>query len=106
MQRSAEPLLTQLIRGFEANFDATSTDGGEIGELSWFAAWVLTERPDLREQLALAQASQHSAPEQAMRLMVELLGLERQGRHSEIVARRKVLRDLQPSLYAAYMKRR
>jgi hypothetical protein len=33
-------------------------------------------------------------------------GLERQGRHSDIVARRKLLRDLQPSLYAAYMKKR
>ncbi|MDM0108489.1 hypothetical protein QTH97_26305 [Variovorax sp. J22R24] len=105
-QRAADPLLTQLMRSFEANFDAASTDGGEAGDLSWFAAWVLTERSDLREALALAQASQHSAPEQATRLMVELLGLERQGRHSDIVARRKVLRDLQPALYAAYMKRR
>ncbi|RZL88385.1 MAG: hypothetical protein EOP82_23200 [Variovorax sp.] len=105
-QRSPDPLLPQLIRSFEANFDATSTGADEIGDLSWFAAWVLTERPDLREHLAVAQASQHSAPEQAMRLLVELLGLERQGRHSDIVGRRKVLRDLQPSLYAAYMKSR
>lgn len=105
-QRSPDPLLPQLIRSFEANFEATSRGDGEISNLSWFAAWVLIERPGLREQLAVAQASQHSVPEQAMRLLVELLGLERQGRHSDIVARRKVLRDLQPSLYAAYMKSR
>ena len=105
-QRSPDPLLPQLMRSFEAKFDATSTGDGEIGDLSWFAAWVLIERPGLREPLAVAQASQHSVPEQAMRLLVELLGLERQGRHSDIVARRKVLRDLQPSLYAAYMKSR
>ncbi|CAN7777013.1 hypothetical protein LJR175_007851 [Variovorax sp. LjRoot175] len=102
-QRSPDPLLPQLVRSFEANFEAIPTSAGEM---SWFAAWVLIERPGLREQLALAQASQHSAPEQAMRLLVELLGLERQGRHADIVARRKVLRDLQPSLYAAYMKSR
>lgn len=105
-QRSPDPLLPQLIRSFEANFDASSSGGAEIADLTWFAAWVLIERPGLREQLAVAQASQHSAPEQAMRLLVELLGLERQGRHADIVARRKVLRDLQPSLYAAYMKTR
>ncbi|MEJ8816211.1 hypothetical protein WKW77_34550 [Variovorax ureilyticus] len=95
-QRSPDPLLPRLIRNFEA-----STGGAEIDDLSWFPAWVLIDRPDLREHLAPAQASQHSPPEQAMRLLVELLGLERQGRHADIVARRKVLRDLQPSLYAA-----
>jgi len=105
-QRSPDPLLPQLIRSFEAKFDSTSPADGEIADLSWFAAWVLIERPGLREQLALAQASQHSAQEQAMRLLVELLGLERQGRHADIIERRKVLRGLQPSLYAAYMKSR
>jgi hypothetical protein len=103
-QRSPDRLLPRLMRSFEANFEATCTAGGDASDLSWFAAWVLTEPPGLREQLALAQTSQHSAPGQAMRLLVELLGLERQGRHADIVARRKVLRDLQPSLYAAYMR--
>jgi hypothetical protein len=105
-QRSPDPLLPQLMRRFEASFDAGTEGAGDSGELRWFAAWVLIERPALREQLAVAQASQHSAPEQAMRVLVELLGLERQGRHADIVARRKVLRDLQPWLYAAYLKQR
>jgi hypothetical protein len=109
-QRSPDPLLPQLVRSFQANFDAdinsTIAAGDDSEDLRWFAAWVLTDCPALREHLALAQPSHHSAPEQAMRLMVELLGLERQGRHADIVVRRKVLRDLQPSLYAAYMKTR
>ena len=105
-QRSPDPLLPQLMRRFEANFDADAQGAGDSGDLRWFAAWVLIERPALREQLAVAQASQHSAPEQAMRVLVELLGLERQGRHADIVARRKVLRDLHPGLYAAYLKQR
>ncbi|SEB25439.1 hypothetical protein [Variovorax sp. YR216] len=100
-QRSPDPHLPRLIRSFEA-----STGGAEIGDLSWLAAWALIERPDLREHLAATQPSQHTPPEQAMRLLVELLGLERQGRHSDLVARRKELRDLQPSLYAAYMRSR
>ena len=41
-----------------------------------------------------------------MRLLIELPGLERPGHHHDIVARRKALRGLQPSLYAAYMKSR
>ncbi|MGH8790475.1 MAG: hypothetical protein ACREYA_36130 [Cupriavidus necator] len=102
VRRSPDPLLPQLMRRFEAAFEGA----GDVSDLAWFAAWVLTERPQLCEHLAPAQASQHSAPEQAMRLLVELLGLERQGRHPDIVARRKALRDLHPSLYAAYMKTR
>jgi hypothetical protein len=105
-QRSPDPLLPQLIRRFDASFDPSSAGSGETADLSWFPAWVLIERPDLRDHLAASQASQHTAQEQTMRVLVELLGLERQGRHSDIVARRKLLRDLQPSLYAAYMKKR
>ena len=41
-----------------------------------------------------------------MRLLLEILGLERQGRHHEMIERRKALRDIHPSLYAAYMTRR
>lgn len=74
--------------------------------MAWFPAWVLTERPQVASFLAQAQASLHSAPEQAMRLLVNLLGLERQGRHHDIVRQRKSLRELNPWLYAAYMRTR
>jgi len=60
----------------------------------------------LSRLLGEAQHSLHTAPEQAMRLLLELLGLERQGRHHEMVERRKALRDVHPSLYAAYMTTR
>ena len=63
-------------------------------------AWALTERP------ALAQPSLQDAPERAMRLMLDLLNLEHQGRHDDLVSRRRQLRDLQPSIYQAYIKTR
>ncbi|MHB8947462.1 MAG: hypothetical protein ACYC4S_00175 [Rhodoferax sp.] len=49
---------------------------------------------------------QHSAPEHALRLLVNLLGLERQGRQHDIVNHRKSLRDLNDWLYGEYMKTR
>ncbi|WP_372528001.1 hypothetical protein [Piscinibacter sp.] len=41
-----------------------------------------------------------------MRLLIELIGLERQGRHHNVIERRKALRDMHPILYGAYMKSR
>jgi len=41
-----------------------------------------------------------------MQLMLDLLRLERQGRHHDLVARRKQLRDLNPSLYSACLTTR
>lgn len=93
-----QPLLTRFGQGFEG--------AGDVTDLAWFPAWVLTERPSLAPRLAQAQAGQHSAPEQAMRLMLELLGLEHQGRHHDVIERRKTLRGLHASLYAAYMTTR
>ena len=92
--------------GCHPSFDANFEGQGEVRDLAWFPAWVLTEKPVLARQLGEAQRCLHTAPEQAMRLMLELLGLERQGRHHDVVARRKALRDAHPSLYAAYMKTR
>jgi hypothetical protein len=102
VQHASDPSLQQLIRKFEASFEGA----GDQSDLAWFPAWVLTERPALVAALALAQPSQHSAPEKAMRVLIELLGLERQGRHHDVVARRKSLRNIHPSLYADYMKAR
>lgn len=66
----------------------------------------MTERPSLAPHVAQAQASQHSPPEQALRVLVELLGLERQGRHHDVIGHRKTLRGLHVSLYASYMATR
>lgn len=102
VQQTSEPILHTLVRKFEAHFEGA----GESHDLAWFPAWVLTERPALAPALTQAQASQHTRPEQAMRVMVELLGLEHQGRQREVIERRKTLRGLHGSLYAAYMATR
>ncbi len=110
VQASADPILKRLTAQFDAEFEAglesTANHAQAEADLAWFPAWVLTERPQLAPQLAQAQPGMHSAPEQALRLLVNLLGLEHQGRHQEIVSHRKQLRDLHAGLYAAYLKTR
>jgi hypothetical protein len=98
----ADPLLERLRKRFDASFEGQ----GDVDDLAWFPAWVLTEKPGLSRLLGEAQRCLHKAPEQAMRLLLELLGLERQGRQHDVIGRRKAVRDLHPSLYAAYMKTR
>lgn len=102
VKRLADPLLERLRKRFDATFEGH----GDVRDLAWFPAWVLTEKPGLSRQLGEAQRCLHTEPEQAMRLLLELLGLERQGRQHDLVARRKALRDTHPSLYAAYLKTR
>jgi len=41
-----------------------------------------------------------------MRLLLDLLHLERQGRQRDLVEQRRRLRDLQPALFRAYMATR
>ena len=97
-----DPLLGRLHKRFEAEFDS---DAPHV-EWAWFPAWLLTQTPALAPHLAQAQPGQHSQAERGMRLTLELLGLERQGRHHDIVQRRRSLRDLHAPLYAAYMATR
>ena len=67
---------------------------------------MLTAKPALAPLLGAARPCGDSAPERGLRLMLDLLALERQGNHREIVQRRKELRDTQAALYAAYLKTR
>jgi hypothetical protein len=97
-----DPLLHRLQKRFAASFEGSGADA----DLAWFPAWVLTEAPALARHLALAQAGQHDEPERGARALLELLSLERQGRHHELVQRRRALRDLHAGLYAAYMATR
>jgi len=97
-----DPLLLRLHKRFEAEFDADA----QAADMAWFPAWLLTQTPALAPHLAQAQPGQHSQAERGMRLMLELLGLERQGRHRDIVQHRRALRDLHAPLYAAYMATR
>ena len=101
-----DPLLHRLRHRFEENFDAGGDPRDGHNALAWFPAWVLTDAPALAPRLALAERGQDSAPERGLRLLVQLLALERQGRHHQLVASRKVLRDLSATLYAAYMATR
>lgn len=101
-RRLAEPVLDKLRKRFDSGFEG---DGG-VDDLALFPAWLLTDQPGLARVLGQAQASLQHEPERAMRLMLDLLSLERQGRHHDLVARRKQLRDLNPSLYSAYLKTR
>lgn len=100
--RLADAALDRLRKKFDATFEGL----GGVDDLAWFPAWMLTEQPGLARWLGQAQASLHSEPERAMRLILDLLSLERQGRHHDVIAKRKLLRDLQPSIYGAYMKSR
>lgn len=102
----ADPVFDRLRREFEADFEANLESAVDGQDLAWFPAWVLSRHTALAGLLGQAQPGLQTAAEQALRLMLELLGLERQGCHRELVARRKVLRDLQPSLYAAHMATR
>ena len=98
----ADPSIDKLRKRFHASFEGD----GNATDLAWFPAWLLTDTPALARWLEFAQACHHAPPEQAMRLLLELLGLERQGRHADLVHRRKSLRDLHAGLYASYMKTR
>ncbi len=97
-----DALLLRLNKEFGATFEGT----GDAEDLAWFPAWVLIKKPMLASHLALAQASQQRPQERCMRLVIELLGLERQGRHQALVERRRALRDLHAPLYATYMATR
>ena len=102
IQLTAEPILQTLVRKFEENYEGAGT----ADDLAWLPAWVLTERPALAPALTQAQASQYTPPEQAMRVMLELLGLERQGRQRDLIEQRKTLRELNAALYRTYMSTR
>jgi len=108
VQTTTDPLLQRLIERFEFELDGSADAGGtdDDARLAWFPAWVLTAQPQYVADLALAQVSQHTAPEQAMRLLVNLLGLERQGRQREILSCRQSLLDLNDWLYRAYLRTR
>jgi hypothetical protein len=106
VQTSNNVLLQRLKDQFDACFEPDPDRSNATFDLAWFPAWVLTQRPQELVHLSQAQPGQYSAPEQAMRLLVNLLGLERQGRHHDIVAQRKNLRELNGWLFTSYMQTR
>lgn len=94
------PALARLIDHYAREHATTAED------FAWFPAWALLAHPELRAVVQGARTPLHSSPEQACHLVGELLVLERQGRHHEIVEQRQRLRALNPDLFAFYMQTR
>jgi hypothetical protein len=102
LKRLNDSSVNALRKAFDASFEGT----GELADLAWLPAWVLCAKTGLAPLVKQAVPSRDGDPERATRLMIELLSLERQGRHHELIERRRELRDLNGSLYAEYMKTR
>lgn len=102
VQRHADPVLQRLRRQFDQGFEGS----GALANLAWFPAWLLTDKPALAPRLGQAQPGLQSEPERGMRLLLDLLNLERQGRQRELLEQRRRLRDLHQGLFAAYMATR
>jgi hypothetical protein len=102
VSRLGEASLDALHRQFDAEFVGT----GETPDFAWFPAWPLTVEPGLADRLRAAQVSRHVDAERATSMLWQILSLERQGRHHDLVERRQALHDLHPGLYVAYLKTR
>jgi hypothetical protein len=87
------------------DFEAGLADEGDL-DLSWFPAWLLITAPEMASVMRQSQAGNGKPPERVARLIMELLALEKQGRHADLVAQRRKLRDLHPGLYKYYMSSR
>lgn len=96
------PELDRLVRGFDAEFEAEDT----ADDFAWFPAWALIADGTLRQGLRLAQDGANTRPERCARLVAGVLALERQGRHAELVASRRKLRETHPLLFVRYMQGR
>ena len=99
-----DSLLNRLRRRYENDFDTAALPGSD--PLAWLPAWLLTEQPALLPRLRESRPGANGEPEQVFRLLVEALGLERQGRQRDLIEVRRRLRDRQPALYAVYMQSR
>jgi hypothetical protein len=102
VERLVDKSLDSLLKKFYASFEGA----GDITDIAWFPSWVLIEKSALARLLIAAQPSTQTSPERAMRLLLELLNLERQGRHYELLDCRKNLQNLHASLYLSYMSTR
>jgi len=99
-RRLEAPPLRKLLDEFDADFESDESDP------AWFPAWALIVQPRLASVLRGTPVCNDTAPERAARLVMELLALERQGRHADLIAQRKRLRDLHAGLFSRYMSTR
>lgn len=99
-RRLPAPGLIRLLQQYEREFASTPTD------YAWFPAWALITHTELRTVLQTAETPERSVPEQSCRTLIELLTLECQGRHGEIIEQRKHLRAQHAELFDYYMQNR
>jgi hypothetical protein len=95
--------LNKLVRSFDVEFDG---DGGKDNGFAWFTAWALITHPQLADRFQGTQAGANTSAEHCARLVLNLLALERQGRHADLVDGRKKLRDTHHGLFERYMRTR
>lgn len=100
--RLADPRLARLLHRFDTEFEDSDAENG----FAWFPAWLLVEDGHLADKLKLAEQGCLTLPERCTRLVMTLLVLERQGRHTEVVDNRRRLREVNSTLFALYMQNR
>ena len=94
--------LDRLVRAFEGEFEGE----GYADDFAWFPAWALIAHGRLAEGLRLAHGGASTRAERCARIVLALLSLERQGSHAELIEARRKLRELNPELFARYMRDR
>lgn len=100
-RRLEAPALRRLLDQFDVAFESA-----DESDLAWFPAWALIAQPTLALVLRGTRVCGDTEPEHAARLVMEILTLERQGRHADLVKQRKRLRDLHAGLFSRYMSTR
>ncbi|GHU12846.1 hypothetical protein AGMMS50225_21640 [Betaproteobacteria bacterium] len=100
VRRLPATAIASLIQQYDREFASTSDS------YAWFPAWALCVYPDLQKVLQTATTQLSTPPERACQLLIQILSPERQGRHADIVERRKELRTLNDDLFQCYMRTR
>ena len=96
-----DPILSQLLKDFEASFDDNDDD-----QLCWFPALAVTAKPALQACGRGAVPAKSTDATRAFECVCNLLSLEKQGRHADIVAERSRLQSFNGELYSRYMRTR
>ena len=97
----------ELLDGDWQAFDrASEWESVQESELpAWFPAWYLLEHPVVGKELDNVEFPD-SPPAKAVRLLLDLLEMEKRGNRPKLTIQREQLRLLNPDLFSLYMGRR